>query len=226
MQIGKTGVYVYYPPPTGDVCSNTVVIDGREKVIIDPGLRHLWPYLEKAIEAETRIAPADFYMALHTHSHPDHMDAGALLEDSYGVIQAMSAEEKSFLEGEGRSIFQWMGLDYPSGTVGRLLKEGPLELGDKILQIYLTPGHTPGSVCIHWPEEGILITGDLIFARSFGRVDLAGGDAKALIASIERMASLDHVETVIPGHGPSIVGRSQVEKNFRAIFELFRSSFF
>jgi glyoxylase-like metal-dependent hydrolase (beta-lactamase superfamily II) len=44
--------------------------------------------------------------------------------------------------------------------------------------------------------------------------------------SIERMASLDRVEAVIPGHGPSIIGRHQVEKNYKAIFELFRSSFF
>jgi glyoxylase-like metal-dependent hydrolase (beta-lactamase superfamily II) len=226
MQIGKTGVYVFYPPPTGDVCSNTVVIDGREKIIIDPGLRHLFPFLARSIEAETRIAPEDFYLAVHTHSHPDHMDAGALLEGTYGVTQAMSAEEKEFLEGDGRSLFQWMGLDYPAGTVGRILKEGPLELGDKVLQVYLTPGHSPGSVCIHWPEAGVLVTGDLIFARSFGRVDLAGGDAKALVASVERMASLDRVEAVIPGHGPSIIGRSQVEKNFKAIFDLFRDSFF
>ncbi|MDR2612469.1 MAG: MBL fold metallo-hydrolase, partial [Deltaproteobacteria bacterium] len=152
MRIGNSGVYVYYPTPTGDVCSNTVVIDGTEKIIIDPGLRHLWPFLEKSIEAETRISPADFYLSVLTHSHPDHMDAGALLEDRYGVTQAMSAEEKEFLEGEGLSLFQWMGLDYPSGTVGRILKEGPLELGDKVLHVYLTPGHSPGSLCIHWPE--------------------------------------------------------------------------
>ncbi|MDR2612320.1 MAG: MBL fold metallo-hydrolase, partial [Deltaproteobacteria bacterium] len=76
-----------------------------------------------------------------------------------------------------------------------------------------------------WPEARILVTGDLIFARGFGRVDLAGGDPKALIDSIRRMAALDQVETVIPGHGPSIIGRSQVEKNFKAIFELLRQSF-
>jgi glyoxylase-like metal-dependent hydrolase (beta-lactamase superfamily II) len=138
----------------------------------------------------------------------------------------MSKEEKEFLDGPGQSLFQWMGLDTPSGTIGRILKEGPLELDDKVLMIYLTPGHSPGSVCIHWPEQKVLITGDLIFAKSFGRVDLAGGDPKALVDSIKRMAALDNVEIVIPGHGPSIVGKNLVEKNYQYIFGILDQSGF
>jgi glyoxylase-like metal-dependent hydrolase (beta-lactamase superfamily II) len=101
------------------------------------------------------------------------------------------------------------------------LAEGPLELDDKVLKLYLTPGHSPGSLCIHWPERGILLTGDLIFARGFGRVDLAGGDPLALVDSIKRMAALDQVDIIVPGHGPSIVGRQQVLKNYEAIFASF-----
>jgi glyoxylase-like metal-dependent hydrolase (beta-lactamase superfamily II) len=219
MQIGNTGIHVFYPQPTGDVCSNTVVLDGQEKVIIDPGLYHLWPFLEKTIEEETGIAGKDFSLVIHTHSHPDHMAAGAYLENSYGVPQAMSQEEKTFLEGPGQGIYAWFGLDLPDGTVGRVLKEGPLELGDRMLEIYLTPGHTPGSICIYEPQTKVLITGDLIFSRSFGRVDLAGGDPRQLSESIRRMEALE-VQALIPGHGPSVVGREQVRNNFKFIFRL------
>ncbi|MDR2460186.1 MAG: MBL fold metallo-hydrolase [Deltaproteobacteria bacterium] len=218
MQLGKTGIYVFYPPPIGGVCSNTVVIDGREKVIVDPGLRELWSILEKNIVEETQIKPGDFSLVIHTHAHPDHMDAGALLEEKYGVTQAMSQEEADFLDGEGRHLFGWMGLDEPAGTIGRILEEGPLELDDKVLQLYLTPGHSPGSLCIHLPEQKVLITGDLIFAGGFGRLDLGGGDPKALTESIKRMAALEPVDIIIPGHGPSIVGRGQIEKNYEEIF--------
>jgi glyoxylase-like metal-dependent hydrolase (beta-lactamase superfamily II) len=227
MRLGNSDVYVYYPQPTGDVCSNTIVIDGKEKIIVDPGLRHLFRYLEKDIKEETKISPEDFSMVIHTHSHPDHMDAGALLEDKYGVVQAMSAEEKEYLEGPGgRGIYQWFGLDFPSGTIGRVLEEGPLKLEDKVLMIYLTPGHSPGSLCIHIPEQKILITGDLIFSRSFGRVDLAGGNPRELVESVKRMAALDPVDFIVPGHGPSVVGRAQVERNFGFIFEMLSESGF
>ncbi|MDR2349615.1 MAG: MBL fold metallo-hydrolase, partial [Deltaproteobacteria bacterium] len=206
MQLGNTGIYVYYPQAAGGVCSNTVVIDGREKIIVDPGLGHLWKSLEKEIREESGIRPEDFSMVIHTHSHPDHMDAGSLLEDRYGVTQAMSAEEKEFLDGPGQAIFQWLGMDLPTGTIGKTLSEGPLELDDKTLMLYLTPGHSPGSLCVHAPEQKVLITGDLIFAKGFGRVDLAGGDPRELAKSIKRMSDLEGVETIIPGHGPSVVG--------------------
>jgi glyoxylase-like metal-dependent hydrolase (beta-lactamase superfamily II) len=182
----------------------------------------LWPYLERAIEKECRISPGDFSFVLYTHSHPDHLDAGSLLEERYKLRQAMSLEEKTFLEGPGLSIFRWMGLDPPTGTISRILKDGPLELEDKLLQVYLTPGHTPGGICLHWPEKRILITGDLIFARSFGRVDLEGGDARAILDSIKRMAALDQVDTIIPGHGPTIQGRDRVNQNYEFIFQMFR----
>ncbi|MDR2405986.1 MAG: MBL fold metallo-hydrolase [Deltaproteobacteria bacterium] len=221
MQLGNTGIYIFYAPPTGDICCNTVVIGGQEKIIIDPGLSHLWPYLERTIHEETGISGSDFSLVIHTHSHPDHMAAGSQLENKHGVPQAMTQEEKTYLEGPGQSVYNMFGLDLPTISVSRILTEGPLELGDKVLEIYLTPGHTPGSVCIYDPKNKILVTGDLVFSRSFGRVDLQGGDAKELCESVLRMAELD-VQALLPGHGPSVVGREQVKGNFKYIIELMK----
>ncbi|MDR2198008.1 MAG: MBL fold metallo-hydrolase [Deltaproteobacteria bacterium] len=219
MQIGKSGIHVFYSQPTGDVCCNTVVLNGREKILIDPGLYHLWPYLEKAIEKETLVSPKDFSLLIYTHSHPDHMGAASYLDSAYGMPQAMTQEEKSYLEGPGQSVYSWFGVDPPGPVISRVLKEGPLEVGDRTLEIYLTPGHTPGSVCVFEPREGVLVTGDLIFSRSFGRVDLAGGDPKLLSESVRRMEALD-ARAVIPGHGPSVIGKDQVRNNFHYIFRL------
>ncbi|MDR2340034.1 MAG: MBL fold metallo-hydrolase [Deltaproteobacteria bacterium] len=219
MELGKSGIHVFYPQPTGDVCCNTVVFDGREKVIVDPGLYHLWPYLEKSIQEETGIQAKDFSLVIHTHSHPDHMGAGSYLEREYGVPQAMSQEERDYLDGPGQGIYAWFGVDLPSVTVSRVLKEGTLELGDRALEVYLTPGHTPGSVCLHDPQHGTLVTGDLVFSRSFGRVDLAGGDPRLLAESIRRMGALD-AQAIVPGHGPSVVGRDQVRNNFKYVYRL------
>ena len=64
-----------------------------------------------------------------------------------------------------------------------------------------TPGHTPGSVCLYWPEEKIFLSGDTLFHMGYGRTDLPGGDTSQLIASLHRLASLPPDTRVFPGHG-------------------------
>lgn len=209
---------VYFYPFTSMLENNcnTVILDGPEKVLIDPGHKHLWPELKPRIEADG-INPADISLVIHTHCHPDHMEAGEILEFDYGAVQAMSATEAEFLNGPGLEFFPMMGLDYPKGSIGRTLEEGPLDLGDKTVYLYSTPGHTPGGLCIHWPESGVLITGDVIFAHSVGRTDFVGGDHNALAGSVAKLASLKDVDIILPGHGPAIVGASRVEANYKAI---------
>jgi len=219
MQIAPS-VYFYPFTSMSENNCNTIILDGPEKVLIDPGHKHLWPQLVRQIEADG-LSPADISLVIHTHCHPDHMEAGEILEFDFGAVQAMSEVEAEFLRGPGLEFFPWMGLDHPRGSIGRTLTEGPLDLGDKTLDLYLAPGHTPGSLCLHWPEAGLLITGDVLFARSVGRTDFPGGDHRALAASIERLAALPQVETVLPGHGPSVVGADRVQANFQAVRSFF-----
>ena len=212
-------VYFYpFTSPFENNC-NTVLIDGPEKLLIDPGHKHNWPRLRQQIIAD-RLDPSDIKLVLHTHCHPDHMEAGEILEVDYGAVQAMSQKEKDFLDGPGQRFFPWMGLDVPKGHIGRIVPEGDLDLGDKILRLHLTPGHTPGSLCIHWPEAGLLVSGDLIFARSCGRTDFEGGDHEALIDSIERMSRLEGVETLLPGHNASVIGGGRVADNFQMVLSM------
>lgn len=213
-------VYFYpFTAPNENNC-NTIVLDGPEKMLIDPGHKHLWPDLARRME-EDGLSPRDISLVLHTHCHPDHMEAGEILEFEYGATQALSAPEAEFLAGPGREFFPWMGLDYPQGAIGRLLEPGPLDLGDKVVQLHLAPGHTPGSLCLHWPEAGVLITGDVIFARSVGRTDFQGGDHQALSSSINRLAELPAVELLLPGHGPAVIGRDKVAANFQTARRFF-----
>ena len=64
-----------------------------------------------------------------------------------------------------------------------------------------TPGHTPGSVCLYWSEENILISGDTLFHMGYGRTDLPGGDMGQLITSLEHLFTLPAPTRVYPGHG-------------------------
>jgi glyoxylase-like metal-dependent hydrolase (beta-lactamase superfamily II) len=70
-------------------------------------------------------------------------------------------------------------------------------------QVLHTPGHTQGSICLHFAPLKLLIAGDTLFAGSIGRTDLPGGDSGQIIDSINsRLMALSDETTVLPGHGP------------------------
>ena len=74
------------------------------------------------------------------------------------------------------------------------------------LEVIHTPGHTPGSVCLWAPRDGLLFTGDVL-QRRFGRVSFASSlfsdDVRAARRSVQRLASLD-VRAIVFGHYPPL----------------------
>jgi len=71
-----------------------------------------------------------------------------------------------------------------------------------------TPGHSRGAVCFHLPDQGWLFSGDTLFAGGWGRIDLPGGSAEAMVASLVRLSELEAPMSVLPGHGPeTTIGR-------------------
>ncbi len=85
-----------------------------------------------------------------------------------------------------------------------------IRFGDIRLEVLHTPGHTEGSVCLVAADDGLIFSGDTLFAGAWGRVDLPGGDAAAMAESIARLAMLDDPLRVLPGHGaPTSIGRER-----------------
>jgi glyoxylase-like metal-dependent hydrolase (beta-lactamase superfamily II) len=92
-----------------------------------------------------------------------------------------------------------------------------LDLAGIALEVRHTPGHTPGHCCLYWEDEGILFTGDQLFAGSIGRFDLPGGDGPTLFRSMrEQVMTLADEVDVLPGHGPeTTIGRERATNPFR-----------
>lgn len=183
-------------------------------ILFDPGLRN---YIDTRF-AEMKsdgINPDEIRHVVNTHCHPDHFEGSLYFKDKH-VPLAMHEEEIAFYNKIGPQFFQMFGMAFPSIDFQVLLKEGPWEVSGTELQVFHTPGHSPGSICVYWKEKKTLVCGDLVFEQSVGRVDFPGGDANKLIESIKKISRLD-IEILLPGHMNIITGADTIKKNFELI---------
>lgn len=224
--------YCYVWQGMGNNCNSclfTNVIRGeRPNVIVDPGHtvnemgEPCFDYLVKTIESNG-LKVEDIGLIINTHSHPDHCQANEVLVSKNQALVALSKEEDEFRTTLGMRLYSMFAIKAPQFTPFFYLKEGTLDLGakDKVsLQVFLTPGHSPGSICLYWADTKILITGDVVFHGSVGRTDFPSGSISQLKGSIDRLAQLD-VECLVPGHstelGSIVKGKQNVERNFQSI---------
>ncbi len=204
-------LYAYlWENPRENNC-NTYLIRGELNVLIDPGHLQFMPQLFKEME-DDGCSPEQIHLIVTTHSHPDHLEGVEAWADRPVKI-AMSREEERYLSEGGKLLFDMMNKPLPQPRVDFYLKEGDLRLGQHTLEIFETPGHSPGSLSIYWPQKKALWTGDVLFFRGVGRTDFLEGNSSLLLESIERLSRLE-TEMLLPGHGETVVGRDRVRQNF------------
>jgi hydroxyacylglutathione hydrolase len=185
---------------------NTYLIDGKLKIIIDPGHRHLFDHVRKNLAA-LNISPDEIDVAIVTHGHPDHLEA--VQELNKATMFAMNAEEYRFIR-------ELAGQYFKSPEPLFFLREGDLIIGEHSFEVIATPGHSPGSICLYWPEKKALFTGDLVFRESIGRTDLPGGNGGMLKESLKRISGMD-IDYLLCGHGEIVAGKKEVQANFEKI---------
>jgi hydroxyacylglutathione hydrolase len=164
-------------------CSET-----REAVIIDPGF-------DAALEAEQIICYVDAgnlnaKFIVNTHGHSDHISGNGILKRKYGVPICIHMYDAACLRGLDENI--------PPANV-LLEAEGLLKFGQVTFKVMHTPGHTRGSVSL--VGEGLVFTGDTLFAGGIGRTDFAGGSDREMKRSLEKLLCLPNNYVVYPGHG-------------------------
>ncbi|MBI5036658.1 MBL fold metallo-hydrolase [Candidatus Micrarchaeota archaeon] len=178
--------------PHGRICSKVYVLEGEESVwLIDSGdkAERVLSNLKKPIER-----------VLLTHGHFDH------------VLGAIEGKWDSWLRQEDLELITEMSRDYAEVPKPDFFKPFPpkLEFESFKLELFHTPGHTPGSVCFLDRKRGILFSGDTLFAGGFqGRTDLIGSDQGQMDRSLEKIASLEF-DLLCPGHG-KIEKRARLE---------------
>lgn len=191
---------------------NSYLIDGPFKILIDPGHQHLLSELLNSLDSMS-IRPEDIDLVVGTHGHPDHIEALQSFSSSPTMLTMGEMEYRHFQEKAAHLFGFGLEPDF-------LLTEGTLRAGTTELQILITPGHSPGSICLYWPFQKALFAGDVVFEQGVGRTDLPGGSGTQLKESIKRLCSLD-IDLLLPGHGDIIKGKDEVMRNFSLVEEMY-----
>ena len=182
-------------------------------VLFDPG------------DEATRIALAveqthlEISQIIITHAHIDHVGAVTTLVDEYACPVLMHREAEPMLK-QLPSQALMMGLRFGKvPAIDGYIEDGEVvRVGGLSFAALYTPGHAPGHLAFYSAEEGVVVSGDALFAGSVGRVDLPGGSMEDLMRSInERLLTLPDETVVLSGHGPeTTIGEERARNPFLA----------
>jgi hydroxyacylglutathione hydrolase len=188
--------------PVGPLQCNCTILadeDTREAVVIDPG--------DEVSRIHRRLSTLGLTLKqiLVTHAHIDHIGGALKLKALTGAPIFLNEADLPQLEIMAEQA-AWVGVPTPeTAPPDEALTDGRLVgLANFPAHVIHTPGHTQGSVCLHFEPLKMVLAGDTLFAGSVGRTDLPGGNSDQILDSIQtRLLTLPDDTKVVPGHGPA-----------------------
>ena len=189
----------------GSFGTNTYVVsskaqagNGRTVLLVDPACSD--QYEQQVLYNYIHSLSCEEVFIIATHGHLDHLWGAAWATEQWHTPVLMHEADIPMAEA--------MQMQYNLFGIRATPQPFPIEpLNSQLstfnsqLSILHTPGHTPGSICLYWPEEKTLLSGDTLFRMGYGRTDLPGGDMGQLISSLQRLFELPNDTKVYPGHG-------------------------
>ena len=206
--------------PVGPLrCNCTILGDEvtQEAVVVDPG--------DNIPEILSRLHKHGLTLRqiVITHAHIDHVGGAVLLKKATGAPVFLNQHDLGLL-GAMEMQAGWLGVPTPEVASPDASADDGLTVGLANLraEVIHTPGHTPGSICLLFQQQHLLLAGDTLFAGSIGRTDLPGGDGAQILRSLRsRLMVLPETTRVLPGHGPeTTIGEEKqsnpfLQSNFR-----------
>ena len=177
-------------------------------LLVDPACSNayeqhqLYTYINSQLSDFSQLSTLNSQLSIvATHGHLDHLWGAAWATKQWNTPVLMH-EADIPLAQDMQGQYNLFGIRAtPEPFPIEPLNENTLSIFNFQFSIIHTPGHTQGSVCLYWPEEKVLISGDTLFRMGYGRTDLPGGNMGQLIDSLEHLFTLPPSTRVYPGHG-------------------------
>lgn len=196
----------------GDLETNCYLLretESKECLVIDPGDDGV------AISEEILARNLTMLGVLATHGHFDHLLGALDLKLIYNIPFYCSKADEFLLKRQQDTASHFLKRKIKTPNIEKIdvdLDEvSGIKLGDELIEVIKTPGHTPGSVCFYCKNEGLLFSGDTIFDSGRGETDHKYSSTSKLYESIRNLVCLPGETIILPGHGPA----SSMEKQAR-----------
>ena len=215
LKVQKSYMLTVQPFTFNPVQENTYVVynEKGQCCIIDPGCYFASEELElKNFIEQNHLQP--IYL-LNTHCHLDHIFGNKFIYKTYNLTLWLNKLEKAVLEYGPISGQQWqLTFDNYDAELNFIEEGDVIRMGDDVLQVLFTPGHSPGHVSFYSKENKFVISGDVLFQGSVGRTDLPGGDFTILEESIKtKLYTLPADTIVFSGHGDTTTIGDEMKTN-------------
>lgn len=183
--------------PLGPISANCYILTdkkSRESAVIDPG------DFNEALK--NAVKDLNIKYILLTHGHFDHILGVCGLKEFTGAKVLIHKRDGDCLSDENKSLCSWEcpGKQKKMSADILLSDNDKISIGDAVLRVMHTPGHTKGGVCYIDEKDKLIFSGDTLFCLSAGRTDFPGGSTKELFESLKRLRDLPGDYTVCPGH--------------------------
>lgn len=193
--------------PLGQLQANCYfLIKDKDCLIIDPA--------DEADFILSKLQQANLHLVgvVATHGHFDHVMAVGEIQRSFDVPLYISKKDMFLLDRVEQTTEYFLG---PKQAILKpknikFLEKKQLTINNYQITFFPSPGHTPGGICLYFPEEKIIFTGDTLFKQGIGRYDFSYSSKKDLFNSIKKILKLPAETIVYSGHGDiTTVGREK-----------------
>lgn len=153
---------------------------------------------------------------LQTHAHVDHVAGLNTLKQRTGAPIYLHKKELEIYRAAPMQA-QMFGFQLDSlPEIDEFLSAGDsVRIGNYLGDVFLLPGHSPGSVGFYFPDQDVIFSGDVLFQASIGRTDLPGADPDKMKQSLQTMMQLPDETRVLSGHGAeTTIGREKKANPF------------